>query len=117
MPRPRTSSTARPPSRGHSSGSSRPPTPTWQPWLAWTTPWVSGRPARRRRRNRRVRVSDIIDRYRLRSFLRRLGTIAMAALRSPVLFGRRLVESARAGVLFALAEVPVLVIYYASLAG
>src|SRR5438128_2639654 len=112
MPRLRTSSTARPPSRGHSSGSSRPPTPTWQPWLAWTTPWVSGRPARRRRRNRRVRVSDIIDRYRLRSFLRRLGTIAMAALRSLVPIGRRLVQSARAWVLFVLSVIAALVIYY-----
>src|SRR5205823_3162889 len=112
MPRPRTSSTARPPSRGHSSGSSRPPTPTWQPWLAWTTPWVSGRPARRRRRNRRVRVSDIIDWYRLRSFLRRLGTIAMAALRSLVPIGRRLVQSAQAWVLFVLSVIAALVIYY-----
>src|SRR5207245_2318022 len=79
---------------------------------AWTTPWVSGRPARRRRRNRRVRVSDIIDRYRLRSFLRRLGTIAMAALRSLVPIGRRLVQSARAWVLFVLSVIAALVIYY-----
>jgi len=59
-----------------------------------------------------VRVSDIIDWYRLRSFLRRLGTIAMAALRSLVPIGRRLVQSARAWVLFVLSVIAALVIYY-----
>jgi multidrug resistance efflux pump len=59
-----------------------------------------------------VRVSEIIDWDRLRSFLRRLGTIAMAALRSLVPIGRRLVQSARAWVLFVLSVIAALVIYY-----
>src|SRR4029077_1803812 len=86
--------------------------PTWQRWLAWTTPWASARAASRQRRNRRVRVSDIIDWYRLRLFLRRLGTMSMAALRSVVTTGRRFAQSARAWVLAVLSVIAVLVVYY-----
>src|SRR5262249_42453131 len=57
-------------------------------------------------------VSDMIDGYRLRSFLRRLGTTSMVALRSVVTIRPRLVQSARAWVLAVLAVIAVLVVYY-----
>ena len=54
----------------------------------------------------------MIDGYRLRSFLRRLGTTLMAALRSVVTIRPRLVQSARAWVLVVLSVIAVLVVYY-----
>jgi multidrug resistance efflux pump len=54
----------------------------------------------------------MIDGYRLRSLLRRLGTMSMAALRSVVTIGRRFAQSARAWVLGVLAVIAVLVVYY-----
>ncbi len=54
----------------------------------------------------------MIDGHRLRLFLRRLGTMSMAALRSLVTTGRRFAQSARAWVLVVLSVIAVLVVYY-----
>src|SRR6476620_7997582 len=54
----------------------------------------------------------MIDAYRLRSFLHRLGTILMAALASLITIGRRFALSARAWVLFVLSVIAALVVYY-----
>src|SRR6266481_9951499 len=57
-------------------------------------------------------VSDMIDRYRLRSFLGWLGAILLAMLLSLVTVGRKLILSARAWVLFVLTVIAALVAYY-----
>ena len=54
----------------------------------------------------------MVDGYRLRSLLHRLGTILMAALASFITIGRRLALSARAWVLFVLSVIAALVVYY-----
>ena len=54
----------------------------------------------------------MIDGDRLRSLLRRLGTMSMAALRSLATIGRRLAQSARALVLVVLGVIAALVVYY-----
>jgi multidrug resistance efflux pump len=54
----------------------------------------------------------MIDRYRLRSFLGRLGAILLAMFLSLVTVGRKLLLSARAWVLFVLSVIAALVAYY-----
>src|ERR1700738_138856 len=54
----------------------------------------------------------MIDRYRFRSFLGRLGRILLAVLLSPLRIGRKLLLSARAWVLFVLLVIAALVAYY-----
>src|SRR6266851_160172 len=54
----------------------------------------------------------MIDTYRFRLFLGRLGRMLLAVLFSPVTIGRKLLLSARAWVLFVLLVIGALVAYY-----